>query len=168
MAQSSSAKPTQDFIPIREVRDGIVVLEDGGLRGVLLASSINIALKSAEEQQAVISQFQNFLNALDFSIQISVQSRRLDIRPYILLLEERYKEQKEELLRVQTREYIEFIQWLNDSVNIMDKSFFIVVPYAGAPLSTSKQVGFLDQIGGMLGKSSQQKAQEKKRTPRTL
>ncbi|MCD8528034.1 MAG: hypothetical protein LRY41_01745 [Candidatus Pacebacteria bacterium] len=162
MAQSSSAKPTQDFIPIREVRDGIVVLEDGGLRGVLLASSINIALKSAEEQQAVISQFQNFLNALDFSIQISVQSRRLDIRPYILLLEERYKEQKEELLRVQTREYIEFIQWLNDSVNIMDKSFFIVVPYAGAPLSTSKQVGFLDQIGGMLGKSSQQKAQEKK------
>ena len=108
----ASGKPSQEFIPIKEVRDGVVVLKEGGLRAVLLASSINIALKSEEEQNAVVQQFQNFLNSLDFSVQITVQSRRLDIRPYLNMLEERLKEQEGELLRIQTREYIGFIQWL--------------------------------------------------------
>lgn len=159
MAGSHSHTPTQDFIPIKEVRDGIVVLEDGSLRSILLASSVNIALKSEEEQNAVISQFQSFLNALDFDIQISVQSRRLDIRPYIILLEDQLKNQQEELLRIQTREYIGFIQWLNDSVNIMDKSFFIVIPYAGAPLSSSNQNSFFASIGNIFNKKS--KTEEK-------
>lgn len=173
MAGSHSHPPTQEFIPIKEVRDGIVVLEDGSLRSILLASSVNIALKSEEEQNAVISQFQNFLNALDFDIQISVQSRRLDIRPYVITLEEQLKKQSEELLRIQTREYIGFIQWLNESVNIMDKSFFIVIPYAGAPLSASNQNSFFSSLGGLFGgnkKNSQtekieaQKRFEEKRT----
>ena len=79
------AKATQDFVPIREVRDGIIVLKDGGLRAIVLANSINLSLKSDDEQKATILQFQNFLNTLDFSVQISVQSRKLDIRPYLLL-----------------------------------------------------------------------------------
>lgn len=153
-------KPTQDFIPIREIRDGIVVLEDGSLRSILLASSINIALKSEDEQMAVMSQFQNFLNSLDFDVQISVQSRRLDIRPYIILLEERLREQREELLRIQTREYIGFIQWLNESVNIMNKNFFIVVPYSGAALSSEKQEGFLNSFGSLFN-GKKKKASEK-------
>ena len=83
----SSNKSTQDFVPISEVRDGVVVLKDGTMRAVLLASSINFALKSEDEQTAFIVQFQNFLNSLDFSCQIFIQSRALDIRPYIATLE---------------------------------------------------------------------------------
>ena len=123
------AKATQEFVPIKEIRDGIVVLKSGELRAVVLANSVNLSLKSAEEQRATIMQFQNFLNTLDFPVQISVQSRRLDIRPYLLLLENRMKIQNEPLLKLQTREYIGFIKDFTDSVNIMTKTFFVVVPY---------------------------------------
>lgn len=121
---------------MREVRDGIVVLKDGGMRAVLLASSLNFALKSEDEQTAFIVQFQNFLNSLDFSVQIFVQSRMLDIRPYIATLEERYKEQLDELMRVQIREYIEFIKSFTEAANIMTKNFFVVVPYNPPVIST--------------------------------
>lgn len=130
-----SAKATQGFVPIKEVRDGVVVLKDGGLRAVLIASSINLSLKSADEQRAIIMQFQNFLNSLDFSCQIVVQSRRLDIKPYLVLLENRMKEQLEPLLKIQTREYMEFIRTFTDQVNIMTKSFYVVVPYSSASIS---------------------------------
>ena len=126
---SINAKATQEFVPIKEVRDGIVVLKDGGLRAIVLANSINLSLKSSDEQQATILQFQNFLNTLDFSVQISIQSRRLDIRPYLLLLENRMKVQNEPLLKLQTKEYIEFIRNFTESVSIMTKNFFVVVPY---------------------------------------
>ena len=128
------AKATQEFVPIKEVRDGIITLKNGDLRAIVLANSVNLSLKSVDEQQATILQFQNFLNTLDFSIQISVQSRRLDIRPYLLLLEERSKAQTEPLLKLQTKEYIEFIKDFTDSVAIMTKSFFIVVPYTHTTL----------------------------------
>jgi hypothetical protein len=124
-----NAKATQEFVPIKEVRDGIVVLKDGGLRAIVLANSINLSLKSSDEQQATILQFQNFLNTLDFSVQISIQSRKLDIRPYLLLLENRMKVQNEPLLKLQTKEYIEFIRNFTESVSIMTKNFFVVVPY---------------------------------------
>jgi len=117
-----NAKAAQEFIPIKEVRDGIIVLKDDELRAIVLANSINLALKSNDEQQATILQFQNFLNTLDFPIQISVQSRRLDIRPYLLLLEGRLKVQSEPLLKLQTKEYIDFIKNFTDSVAIMTKS----------------------------------------------
>ncbi|MEI6490820.1 MAG: hypothetical protein WCO16_03600 [bacterium] len=123
------ASPTQSFVPIKEVRDGVLILKDGSMRAVLLASSLNFALKSADEQQAITFQFQNFLNSLNFSVQISVQSRRLDIRPYIALLETRYKDQSTDLMRLQTREYIEFIKSFTEQTNIMTKNFFIVIPY---------------------------------------
>ena len=135
-----NSKPTQDFVPIKEVRDGIVILKDGSMRAVLLASSINFALKSPEEQQSVLYQFQNFLNSISFSIQIFVQSRRLDISPYINLLEDRVKFQSSELMKVQTREYMDFIRNLTESVNIMTKSFFVVIPYSPA---------IINQKGGM-------------------
>lgn len=117
-------------MPIREVRDGIVVLKDGGLRSILLASSLNFALKSEDEQTAFILQFQNFLNSLDFSVQIFVQSRMLDIRPYIATLEVQYKKQLDDLMRIQIREYIGFIKSFTEAANIMTKNFFIVVPYS--------------------------------------
>src|SRR5437868_5847150 len=102
----ADSKNSQDFVPIKEIRDGVVVLKDGSLRGIILTSSINFALKGVEEQNAIIYQFQNFLNSINFSIQIFAQSRRLDIRPYIALLEKVRRDQQNDLLQVQTKEYI--------------------------------------------------------------
>jgi len=150
---AENAKATQEFVPIREIRDGVIVLKDGGLRVILIASSLNLALKSEDEQKAVISQFQNFLNSLDFSAQIFLQSRRLDIRPYLALLEERMKTQMEELLKIQIREYIEFIKNFTDRTSIMKKSFFIVVPYTQPVLSGKKGFSVLQ------GKKDEEKKQ---------
>lgn len=138
MATAAATKATQDFVPVKEVRGGVVVLKDGGLRAIVLASSINFALKSADEQIAILSQFQNFLNSLDFTVQIFIQSRKLDIRPYVALLEERETAQTNDLMKIQVREYIEFIKSFTADANIMSKSFFVVVPYAPAQLNASK------------------------------
>ena len=135
-----NAKATQEFIPIKEVRDGIVVLKDGELRAIVLANSVNLSLKSEDEQKATILQFQNFLNTLDFPVQISIQSRKLDIRPYLLLLENRIKVQNEPLLKLQTREYIEFIRNFTESVSIMTKNFFVVVPYTHTVLKSDSGI----------------------------
>jgi len=150
------AKPTQDFVPIREVRDGIVVLEDGGLRALLLASSINFALKSADERQAITNQFQAFLNSLDFSVQIFVQSKRLDIRPYLALLQNRVKEQPNELMKIQTEEYIEFVKNFTDNTEIMKKTFFVVVPYSPQVFNTKKG-GPLGRVTSFLRKKDKDK-----------
>ncbi len=153
-----NARATQDFVPIKEIRDGIIILKDGGLRAILIASSINLSLKSADEQQAILLQFQTFLNSLDFSTQICVQSRRLDIRPYLTLLENRMKEQLEPLLKIQTREYIEFIRSFTESVSIMTKNFFIVVPYTQPTLSSGNSLsGIASIIPGMGGKKLEEK-----------
>ncbi len=126
------SKATQDFVPIKEIRDGVVLLKDNSMRAVLLASSLNFSLKSEDERKGILYQFQDFLNSLDFPLQIFIQSRRLDIRPYIALLEGRYKEQMNDLMKIQTQEYIEFIKKFTESTNIMTKSFFVVVPYTPA------------------------------------
>jgi len=139
-----NARAAQEFVPIKEVRNGVIILKDGGLRAVLIASSINLSLKSSDEQMAIINQFQSFLNGLDFSTQIVMQSRRLDIRPYLLTLEEREKAQTEKLLKIQTREYIEFIRSFTNEVNIMTKTFFVVVPYSSTVIKSSSSV--LDSI----------------------
>jgi len=151
------SKNSQDFVPIKEIRDGVVVLKDGSLRGVVLTSSVNFALKSADEQNAIIYQFQNFLNSINFSIQIFIESRRLDIRPYIALLENVKKDQQNELLQVQTKEYIEFIKSFTDSVNIMTKSFFIVIPYIPAIIQTKK--GFMSSIMGKSEQASKERSE---------
>ncbi len=121
---------TQEFVPIADIHDDIVVLKNGQICSILLASSINFGLKSIDEQQAILSQFQSFLNSVDFSVQIYIQSRRLDIRPYIELLESRTSQQENDLMRIQLREYIEFITTFTTQVDIMTKNFFIVVPYS--------------------------------------
>ncbi len=141
-----NAKAAQEFVPIKEVRNGVIVLKDGGLRSVLIASSINLSLKSSEEQVAIINQFQVFINGLDFPTQIVVQSRRLDIRPYLIMLEARLKEQTEPLLKIQTREYINFIKSFTDEVNIMTKTFFVVVPYSPGIIKSKN--GMIDSLLG--------------------
>ena len=156
MSESTqNAKTTQEFVPIKEVRDGVLILKNGGMRIILMASSINFALKSADEQQSIIYQFQNFLNSLDFSVQVFIQSRRLDIRPYVALLEERQKQQMSDILKIQTREYIEFVKNFTDNANIMTKTFFVSVPYTPPTLNASKGVG------GIFSKKGQETVAEK-------
>jgi hypothetical protein len=137
MDSKPNSKPTQAFVPIKEIRDGILVLKDNSMRAILLASSLNFALKSVDEQQSILFQFQNFLNSINFSVQIYTQSRRLDIRPYIALLEERLKDQTGDLMKMQTREYIDFIKSFTESTNIMTKSFFVVIPYSPSLANTT-------------------------------
>lgn len=142
------AEATQAFVPIKEVRDGIVILKDGSLRALLMASSINLALKAADEQQAIIGQFQNFLNSLEFSVQFFIESRDLDIRPYIALLEDRYAQELDDLMKIQIREYIAFIKDFTQRANIMSKNFFIVVPYD--PAIISRGGGVAGTLGSLL------------------
>ncbi len=139
---TSAPGATQQFVPIKEIRNGVIVLKDGSYRGILICSSINFGLKSAEEQHAITLGFQNFLNMLDFSIQIVVNSRKMDLRPYLALLADKMPEQKTELLRIQLHEYIEFVRSFADQANIMTKSFYVVVSYA-PHVSTAGAVGFL-------------------------
>ncbi len=146
------SKATQDFVPIKEIRDGIVILKDGSMRAIVMVSSVNFALKSADEQQAIILQFQNFLNALDFSIQISIQSRSLDIRPYISMLESRYKDELGDLMKIQIKEYIQFVKNFVDQTNIMTKTFFVVIPFSPTVIDTKGNP--LESIVGKKDKGS--------------
>lgn len=155
---------TQEFPPLKEVRDGIVVLKDESLRAILMTSSTNFALKSGDEQNSIIYQFQNFLNSLDFSVQIFVQSRKHDIRPYITLLEERYKEQINDLLKIQTHEYIDFIKTFTESANIMVKRFYIIVPYSPSIISGAGKSGPLSMITGKQTKQEEKVSFEEYRT----
>lgn len=134
---ANTTKATQEFVPIKEIRDGVIILKNEGMRSIILASSLNFALKSQDEQASILLQFQNFLNSLDFTVQIFIQSKKLDIRPYVALLEERYKEQVGELMKIQVREYIEFVSTFVENTNIMSKSFFVVVPYDPIPSNIS-------------------------------
>lgn len=139
---SNKVGATQQFVPVREIRNGVVILKDGSYRGVLICSSINFGLKSADEQHAITLGFQSFLNTLDFSIQIVVNSRKMDLRPYLALLEEKAPEQKTELMRIQLHEYIEFVRSFADQTNIMTKSFYVIVPYV-SHLSAASAISFL-------------------------
>ncbi len=120
---------TQQFLEIDQIREGIIILKNKTLRGVLMVSSLNFALKSDDEQSAIIYQFQNFLNSLDFTTQIVVQSRRLNITGYLDKLKKIEEKQENELLKIQTTGYREFIESLVETGTIMSKSFFIVVPF---------------------------------------
>lgn len=125
MAEAS----TQAFLEIEDIKEGVIVLKNKELRGVLLVSSQNFALKSAEEQTSIIYAFQNFLNTLDFPAQIIVNSRKLNITPYLDELKELENHQTNDLLKIQTASYREFIKELVAQQTIMTKQFFVVVPY---------------------------------------
>ncbi|MBU0596980.1 hypothetical protein KJ641_00295 [Patescibacteria group bacterium] len=140
-AKQTNSKPsTQAHIPIAAVKDGVLVLKDSTLRMVLLVSSINFSLKSEDEQNAIISSYVSFLNALDFPLQIVAQSRKLQIQPYLNRLIESERTQTNELLRMQTADYRAFVEELVEIGQIMTKRFYVVVPYD--PLSNKKKSWF--------------------------
>ena len=120
---------TQEFLEIDQIKEGVLILKDKSLRSILMVSSLNFALKSEDEQKAIIYQFQNFLNSLDFSIEIIAQSRILNITGYLDKLKDLEKAQQNELLKIQTREYRKFIDGLVSGRQILAKTFFVVVPF---------------------------------------
>ncbi len=120
---------SQQFLPFGEVKEGVIILRSGGMRGILMVSSLNFALKSSDEQQAIIYQFQSFLNSLDFTAQILVHSRRVNITGYLEKLKKMEEKQPNELMKAQTADYRDFIADILSKGVIMSKSFYVVVPY---------------------------------------
>ncbi|MDE2311532.1 MAG: hypothetical protein KGJ93_00375 [Patescibacteria group bacterium] len=121
-------KSTQSFLRLSEIKNDTVVLDNGCLRAVLAVSSTNFDLKSQDEQNAIIFNFQRFLNSLEFPVQVLMQSRKMEISGYVEKLKNLAEKQTNELLRVQTLEYIEFINRLIENASIMNKNFYVVVP----------------------------------------
>ena len=143
--------PTQEFLKIKDIREGILILENNDVRGVLMVSPVNFALKSEENQRAVIGAFQSFLNSLDFFCQIIVQSRNINITPYLESIKSLEERQTNELLKTQISSYGEFIKELTKEENIMTKNFYLVVPYtfmeALGVATTVKRFNFLKLFG---------------------
>jgi len=125
----AAKSPTQKYLDFQEIREDVVVLKDGSLRAVILCSSINFALKSEEEQNALIYGYMEFLNSLDHSMQIVIQSRKLDVEDYLRRLREAQKKQTNELLKIQIGGYLDYVRELIEIGEIMTKKFFIIVPY---------------------------------------
>lgn len=144
-SSSGGGLSTQKYVDVEEVRDGVIVLKDGSLRAILLVSSINFDLKATEEQDSIISQYQNFLNSLDFPIQIMVSSRKLNINPYMDYLKKKETELTNELLILQLEEYRNFIKNLADVSSIMSKFFYVVVQFH--PIESVKS-GIFDRLFG--------------------
>jgi len=134
-------------LDIAEIREDSVILKDGTLRAVLLVSSINFALKSEDEQNAIIAAYVSFLNALEFPLQIVIQSRKLNIDGYLEKLKQAEKEQTNELLKIQIADYREYVRELVEMGDIMSKRFYVTVPYD--PLS-DKRKGFWSRFSEVL------------------
>ncbi|OWK27197.1 MAG: hypothetical protein US76_00910 [Parcubacteria group bacterium GW2011_GWA2_38_13b] len=154
MAQSS-----QSFIPIKTIQNDTVILKDGSLRAVLTVSSLNFALMSEDEQNAIIYRYQEFINSLDNSIQIVVQSRRLNIKEYLRLLDSKKIEQPNELMATQLKEYAEFVKTLTETTSIMVKNFYIIVSFY--KLEALKRGGAIGKIKNILwSKTTKQEKNE--------
>jgi type IV secretory pathway VirB4 component len=146
MAKKTTTSATQKYLDVAEVKEDVVMLKSGALRSILAVSSINFELKSSDEQDAIIIQYQNFLNSIDFPLQIVISSRKLNMENYLTFLKEKEKKQPNELLRLQISEYRSFIDQLVATTNIMEKNFYIIVPFS--PVE-SKEKGFLTNLGNM-------------------
>jgi hypothetical protein len=147
-AMPKNAHTTQNSLQLSEIRDNIVIMADGTFRAVVACKSINFDLMSAREREGVEFSYQNFLNSLNHPIQILIRSQRVDIGPYIDRLVEIRRKQDNMLLNVLMDDYINFIDVLSQEANIMDKSFFIAIPYY--PLGDLSNLK--DQAKGFFGK----------------
>lgn len=145
LANKKITTSSQRFLDIAEIKEDCVILKDGTLRAVLLVSSINFSLKSEDEQNAIIAAYISFLNFLEFPLQIVIQSRKLDIEGYLNRLKKIEKEQTNELLRMQIADYRQYVSELVEIGDIMNKRFYIVVPYD--PLSDKQKSWFKRFLG---------------------
>lgn len=141
--KKSPSLGTQIYLPFAEIHDDTVILKNGGLRAILKTTSINYNLKSEMEQNALIVGYQSFLNSLEFPIQINIRSRKLDVDNYLDKLRELAKKQTNPLLQKQTYDYTDFIGKLVEYADIMEKEFYVVVPF-DPPRAQS--VNFIEKI----------------------
>ena len=146
------AASVQKFMQIAEIKDDTLVMKDGTMRAVLLVSSVNFSLKSEEEQDAMVSGYISFLNSLNFQIQVVIQSRRLDLDHYLAELDNRQKEQTNELLKLQIQEYIQFVRELVQLGEIMTKRFYVTVPFH--PTTAGGKQGFMAMLSEIFSAAS--------------
>lgn len=158
LAKPKPGPATQRFLDIAEIRDDMVIMKDGTVRAVLLVSSINFALKSETEQEAIIQSYVTFLNGLDYPVQIVIQSRRMNIDAYLASLDEQEKKTQNDLLRAQISDYRAFVNELVELGQIMQKRFYAVVPYD--PL-TNKKRGFWQRLSLVLSPAAAAKLNAK-------
>lgn len=137
---------TQEALDIAEIKKDVVVLKSSALRALVETNSLNFALKSTKEQEATIYAYQSFLNSLDFPIQIVINSRELDVKDYLDMLKEKETQQANELLRIQIEEYIDFVRVLVEAANIMEKKFYIIVPFSSVEV---KREGLIEKTKKM-------------------
>lgn len=122
-------KSTQSYLEIAEIKQDTLVMKDGSLRAVLLVSSINFSLKSEDEQKALVGGYVTMINSLDFPLQMLVQSRQMNIDNYLNDLQERARVQTNELLKIQTQDYISFVKEIISLGHIMTKRFYVIIPF---------------------------------------
>ncbi len=132
------ALPSQQLISIDQIKDGIIILKSGGLRKVLLASGLNFELMSEEERNSIILGFQQLLFSLDFSLQCVIHSRKVDVKSYISYIQEAVSKETNELLKIQAEEYIKFVRSFVELYGVIEKKFFVVVPYDPVQISTAQ------------------------------
>lgn len=156
--KKSAVNSTQNSLQVAEVRDGIVIMNDGSYRSVVMVKSINFDLMSQQEQEAVEYSYQGFLNSLYFPIQIFLRSQRIDLQPYIEKLDKIRTEHDNMLLALLMEDYIGYIDALSQQTNIMDKKFYVVIPFfpvADAQKALSQSKNFLTGLGGLLNNKEQ-------------
>ena len=146
LAGNKPSASTQRYIDIAQIQDDVVVMKDGTLRAVILTSSLNFSLKSEQEQAATVQSYVGFLNSLKFPIQIVIQSRKLNIDNYLASLQQKEKEQTNELLKLQISDYRNFVTELIELSEIMSKRFYVVVPYAPAADTQRKVMDRLQNL----------------------
>ncbi len=151
--QQKAPRPsTQDTLLISEIRDGIVIMRDGSLRAVIMGSAINFDLMSPSERDAVEYAYQSFLNSLHFPVQIMIRSQKIDLDGYIAKLQQLRTNQDNELLGMLMDDYIANIRALVEEVNIMDKQFYVVVPFFPPAMATLKKKNIASGLAGVLKK----------------
>lgn len=156
-----TGQPTQRYLDIAEIREDCVVMKDGTLRAVLMVSSINFALKSEDEQQAIIQGYMQFLNGLEHPLQVVIQSRRMNVDGYLGQLKQQEETIHNELLRTQIRDYTSFIKELVELGQIMQKRFFVVIPYDPAE-KDEKGKGFMSKLSAAISPAKIVKLNEKR------
>jgi hypothetical protein len=154
----TNANSTQNTLQIAEIRDGIVIMNDGSFRSVVMVKSINFDLMSQQEQEAVEYSYQGFLNSLYFPVQIFLRSQRVDLQPYIEKLDKIRTEHDNMLLALLMEDYITYIDQLSQQTNIMDKKFYVVVPYfpvVDVQKALTQSKNFLSGIGSIFNSKEQ-------------
>lgn len=149
---------TQNTLLIAEIRDGIVIMNDGSFRSVVMVKSVNFDLMSPQEQEAVEYSYQGFLNSLYFPVQIFIRSQKVDLQPYISKLDKIRTEHDNMLLAMLMEDYISYIDQLSQQTNIMDKKFYVVIPYfptVDVQKAINQSKTFFTQVAGLFSRKQQ-------------